>query len=70
MHRLLPRGILPELIVTLGLGDRAQASGRGSAPDPMAQPLRHLLAPLRQGYTPMVNSIYNGNRFEDIWLDK
>jgi len=23
-----------------------------------------------KGYTPMVNSVYNGWRFEDVWLDK
>ena len=26
--------------------------------------------PYVKGYTPMVNSIYNGNRFEDLWLDR
>ncbi len=26
--------------------------------------------PYVKGYRPMVNSIYNGNRFEDVWLDK
>jgi peptide/nickel transport system substrate-binding protein len=26
--------------------------------------------PYVKGYTPMVNSIYNGNRMEDVWLDK
>jgi peptide/nickel transport system substrate-binding protein len=26
--------------------------------------------PYVKGYTAMVNSIYNGNRFEDLWLDK
>ena len=26
--------------------------------------------PYVHGYTPMVNSIYNGNRMEDVWLDK
>jgi peptide/nickel transport system substrate-binding protein len=26
--------------------------------------------PQVKGITLMVNSIYNGNRFEDIWLDK
>lgn len=26
--------------------------------------------PYVRNYTPMVNSIYNGNRFEDVWLDK
>jgi len=25
--------------------------------------------PYVKNYTPMVNSIYNGNRFEDVWLD-
>lgn len=25
--------------------------------------------PYVKGYTPMVNSIYNGNRMEDVWLD-
>jgi hypothetical protein len=49
-----------------GLGNRAQA----------ARPiLWHNRSgtcwhPYVKGYTPMVNSIYNGNRFEDIWLDK
>jgi len=23
-----------------------------------------------KGYTPMVNSVYNGWRFEDVWLDR
>jgi hypothetical protein len=23
-----------------------------------------------KGYTPMVNSVYNGWRMEDVWLDK
>src|SRR3954449_6646476 len=35
-----------------GVGDRAQAGGRGSAPDPLAQSFRYLLAPLRQGLYP------------------
>ena len=26
--------------------------------------------PYVKNYTPMVNSIYNGNRFEDVWLDR
>jgi peptide/nickel transport system substrate-binding protein len=26
--------------------------------------------PYVRGYSPMVNSIYNGNRMEDVWLDK
>ena len=26
--------------------------------------------PYVKGYTAMVNSIYNGNRMEDVWLDK
>jgi peptide/nickel transport system substrate-binding protein len=26
--------------------------------------------PYVKGYKPMINSIYNGNRFEDVWLDK
>jgi peptide/nickel transport system substrate-binding protein len=26
--------------------------------------------PYVKGYTPMVNSIYNGNRMEGVWLDK
>ena len=26
--------------------------------------------PYVKGYTPMINSIYNGNRMEDLWLDK
>ncbi len=31
---------------------------------------RHLHAALRQGYVQQVNSVYNGFRFEDVWLDK
>jgi peptide/nickel transport system substrate-binding protein len=26
--------------------------------------------PYVKGYSPMINSIYNGNRMEDVWLDK
>ena len=26
--------------------------------------------PYVKGYTPMINSIYNGNRMEDVWLDR
>ena len=26
--------------------------------------------PYVKGFKPMVNSLYNGSRFEDIWLDK
>jgi peptide/nickel transport system substrate-binding protein len=26
--------------------------------------------PYVKGYTPMVNSVYNGWRMEDVWLDK
>ncbi len=26
--------------------------------------------PYVKGYTPMINSIYNGLRMEDVWLDK
>ena len=53
-----------------GLGDR-EAAGRGrGAADAVPQPLGHLLAPLRQGLHVMVNSIYNGNRMEEVWLDK
>jgi peptide/nickel transport system substrate-binding protein len=26
--------------------------------------------PYVKGYAPMINSIYNGNRMEDVWLDK
>ena len=27
-------------------------------------------SPTNKGFKPMVNSLYNGSRFEDIWLDK
>jgi hypothetical protein len=30
----------------------------------------YLLAAQLKGLTLMVNSIYNGSRFEDLWLDK
>jgi peptide/nickel transport system substrate-binding protein len=26
--------------------------------------------PYVKGYTAMMNGIYNGNRMEDVWLDK
>ena len=26
--------------------------------------------PYVKGYVPQVNSVYNGFRFEDVWLDK
>ena len=26
--------------------------------------------PYVKGYVPMINSIYNGNRMEEVWLDK
>ena len=43
---------------------------KSGAADPLEQPLGDLPVPLCQGYTPMVNSIYNGLRMEDVWLDR
>ena len=52
------------------LGDRA-AAGRGRRPAAdLFQPRRHLLGPKVKNLTVMVNSIYNGWRMEDVWLDK
>jgi hypothetical protein len=52
------------------VGDRTQVGGRGRSSNSVAQPFRYLLATLRQGYTPMVNSIYNELRREDVWLER
>jgi len=38
--------------------------------DPLSQPVGHVLAAYVKGYVPMINSIYNGLRMEDVWLDK
>jgi hypothetical protein len=38
--------------------------------DDLLEPQHDLRAALREGYANMVNSIYNGFRFEDVWLDK
>ena len=52
------------------LGDRAAADrGRRQAAD-LLQPRRHLLGPQVKELTVMVNSIYNGWRMEDVWLDR
>ena len=42
----------------------------GARPVIMWNALGDLLAALRQGLRPKVNSVYNGCRFEDVWLDK
>jgi hypothetical protein len=51
------------------MGDRPAAAGRGRAAD------HHYSAatchqPEVEGLTIMVNSIYNGWRMEDVWLDR
>ena len=52
------------------VGDRTQI-GRGRRPsDHLLQPQRHLRQPYVKGLTIMVNSIFNGWRMEDVWLDK
>ena len=50
--------------------ERRAGRGRGAAdalPQPLAAPAG---SPYVKGYTPMVNSIYNGWRMEDVWLDR
>ena len=42
----------------------------GVPSDHLLFPRRNLLEPYVKGLTLMVNSIFNGNRREDIWLDK
>ena len=45
-------GVRPGQAQGAGMGDRAQAGGRGGQADPLAQSFRHLLAPLCQGLHP------------------
>ena len=52
------------------LGDRAQTSGGQRPTDPLLSPRCDLPATLRQGATEMANSLFNGWRMEDVWLDK
>ena len=52
-----------------GVGDRPEAAGGRRAADHLSRPAGDLLAPTVKGYTVMVNSFYNGYRFEDVWLD-
>jgi peptide/nickel transport system substrate-binding protein len=40
------------------------------APHHLLQSEHHLLAALSEGLTIMVNSVSNGARMEDLWLDK
>ena len=42
----------------------------GMPSDHLLFPRRNLLEPYLKGLTLMVNSIFNGNRREDIWYDK
>ena len=54
-----------------GVGDR-QASCRRTAPGRSSSTTvgATCMQPAVKGVTIMVNSIYNGWRFEDVWLDK
>ncbi len=53
------------------LGDRPQASWR-TAPGRIIMWNRAAICmqPYVKGYVAQVNSVYNGFRFEDVWLDK
>src|SRR6185369_11433288 len=52
------------------MGNRAE-TGRGRrAPDHLLRPTRNLLAAAGQGADPHVNSLFNGWRMEDVWLDR
>ena len=53
-----------------GVGDRPEAAGGRRAADHLSARVRHVLAAAVKGVSPMVNSIYNGWRFEDVWLDR
>ena len=52
------------------VGDREEAGRRRRAADHGLQRRQHLLDPEVKGIVLQVNSIYNGWRFEDVWLDK
>ena len=53
-----------------GLGDRPQAAGGRRAADHLPRPRAGCWQPQVKNVTLQVNSIYNGWRFEDVWLDK
>ena len=52
------------------MGDRAKIGGGRCPADPFYTPNGVCWQPYVKGLTIMVASIYNGNRREDIWLDK
>ena len=58
-------------VASLGLFASAKA-----APEPASRPIlfytraANCREPHLKGLTTMVNSIYNGSRYEDLWLDK
>ena len=53
-----------------GLANREEADRRRCAPGHRVRARHHLPAAVRQGADQQVNSIYNGSRFEDVWLDR
>ena len=53
-----------------GLGDRQETAGRRGAADHLPRPPGTCWQPYVKGITIMVNSSYNGYRYEDVWLDK
>ena len=52
------------------IDDRGPWADDGGAVRSSSIPRRNLLEPYVKGLTLMVSSIFNGNRLEDIWLDK
>ena len=52
------------------INDRGPWADDGGAVRSSSIPRRNLLEPYVKGLTLMVNSIFNGNCREDIWLDK
>ena len=78
MSPLPPITTMPYLLVRRMRGcvrspqvtNRAKAGGRRRPADHLLRPPCDLLAAHVKGYTVMVNSIFNGWRMEDVWLDK
>ena len=53
-----------------GVGDRKEAGGGRRPTDHLLRPRATCWQPRVKGLTIMVNSIFNGWRMEDVWLDK
>jgi peptide/nickel transport system substrate-binding protein len=52
------------------MGDRQEAAGGRRPPDHLHGRMGSCWQPYVKGITIMVNSSYNGYRYEDVWMDK